>query len=434
MNISKSQPPGLIVTTDLIVISRHLALFDEIRARELTPLFVVGPQTTREQLAALRRDDPSHPLAAAAHLIHADDYTLDTLLRHVQGYLRDYTICGVLNVGELFVQEAAVLAECLGLPGVGAFAGRVCRNKLLQRIAAPALTPRWEIIDLASRTAASAWDHYPAVVKPTRRMSSSGVVRVDDDVALLSALDQYEADETVLVEELITGPELSVETLVHGGEIVWAGITAKTTNETTSRFFTEIAHTSPADTLSPELERVLLDANAQLLAALRFQSGMSHAEFRLQEGRAVLMEIAARPPGDAITRLWQMACGSALEPALLDLALGKRPHFEPASRRARQVYLEHPYGTLDTVEADQADGLPIDWIAGTWRWPDYKPAAVNASARCCGVIVTREPGAILGPQTDSGERSASIVVDAPLTADINEVARTWAGRIRILVR
>ncbi len=419
--------PAVIIVTDLVVLSKHLSLVAETQRRGLTPLFVFGPETPAAPLAR-HRADPRHPLPYEAELVHVDDTSLDTLLLAVQPWLRRHDITAVLNVGEVFVESAGALAQTLGLPGPGAHAARVCRHKMLQRLAVPRLAPRWRPIDPADHAPADDEDLYPAVLKPVGRMSSSGVRAVDDPAALRAELPHYPARELLLLEERVHGAEFSVESLVHDGTVVWAGITAKRTNEDGTSFFTETGHTSPAPGLRPQDEQRLLDANAELLHAIGFGSGMSHAEFRLTGDRAVLMEVAARPPGDAITRLWHLATGRPLEPALVDLALGIRPEPRTVRRRAHQIYLEHPHGILREVEAD---GLPVLWVTEDGRWPELSPTAADAPARACAVVVSRHRGELLGDIADSGQRSVSLVVDGPLDEDIDAAAAKLAHTVRI---
>ncbi|MCZ9346028.1 ATP-grasp domain-containing protein, partial [Streptomyces sp. TRM76130] len=386
---------------------------------------------------ARHRRDPEHPLSRLAdeNLRHVPDTSLDTLLRGVAPWLRDHPVRAVLNVGEVFVEAAGALAQTLGLPGPGTHAARVCRNKLLQRLAAPALAPRWTLLDPARTTATegrdafAAFPAFPAVLKPTSRMSSSGVRAVAGPDAVPPLLPDYGPRELLLLEERIVGREFSVETLVRDGAVLWAGITAKDTNESDTSFFTETGHTSPAPHLTPAQERLLLDANTEFLRAVRFGTGMSHAEFRLTaEDRVVLMEAAARPPGDAITRLWRLATGMDLDAALLDLALGTEPPTAPPRRRARQVYLDHPRGLLADVTAED---VPVHWVNEQGRWPDLPPVTAGAPPRGHVVLVSRHRGDLLGDQSDSQGRSVSVVLDGPLDADLDTAAHDTTRRVTI---
>ncbi|MGK4579118.1 ATP-grasp domain-containing protein [Kitasatospora sp. HPMI-4] len=427
---AETDRPAVIVITDLVVLSKHLRLLDAAEQRSVAPLFVFGPETPADELARHRRD-PKHALSRVADddLRHIADTSLDTLLRTVAPWLRDRPVRAVLNVGEVFVDAAGALAQTLGLPGPGTHAARVCRNKLLQRLAAPALAPRWTLLDPTRVTGAEDWDVFPAVLKPASRMSSSGVRAITGPHAIPPLLPQYGPDELLLLEERIAGREFSVETLVRDGAVLWAGITAKDTNESDTSFFTEVGHTSPAPHLTPEQEKLLLDANTEFLEAVRFGTGMSHTEFRLTaENRVVLMEAAARPPGDAITRLWRLATGMDLDAALLDLALGAEPATTRPRRRARQIYLDHPQGLLADVTAENT---PVHWVSEQGRWPDLPPVAEGAPPRDHAVLVSRHRGDLLGAQSDSQGRSVSVVLDGPLDTDLDSAAQDAARRVTI---
>ncbi|MGW2824466.1 ATP-grasp domain-containing protein [Streptomyces sp. NPDC001443] len=409
---------AVVVITDLVVLAKHLRLLDLTEQRGVTPLFVFGPETPAEELAR-HRSDPAHPLSRIPDegLRHVTDTSLDTVLRAVTPWLHEHSVRAVLNVGEVFVEAAGALAQTLGLPGPGTHAAQVCRNKVLQRLAAPALAPRWTLLDTTRSAAADGWEVFPAVLKPASRMSSSGVRAITEPAAVGPLLPDYGADELLLLEERIEGREFSVETLVRDGRVLWAGITAKDTNESGTSFFTETGHTSPAPHLTPDQERLLLGANTEFLRSVRFGTGMSHAEFRLTaDDRVVLMEAAARPPGDAITRLWRLATGMDLDAALLDLVLGVEPVIASPRRRARQAYLDHPRGLLADVTAD---GVPVHWVSEQGQWPDLLPIPKEAPPRGHAVLVSRHHGDVLGDQSDSKGRSVSVVLDAPLDDDID---------------
>lgn len=422
--------PAVIVITDLVVFAKHLRLLDAAEQRAVTPLFVFGPETPAAELAR-HRGDPQHPLSRIpdGDLRHVADTSLDTLLRALAPWLRDRCVRGVLNVGEVFVEAAGVLAESLGMPGPGMYAAQVCRNKVLQRLVAPALAPRWALLDQTDGAVPEGWGVFPAVVKPAARMSSSGVRAVAGPEAVVSLLPDYPPGELLLLEERVGGREFSVETLVRDGELLWAGITAKDTNESDTSFFTEMGHTSPAPDLTVAQEELLLQANTAFLRAVRFGTGMSHAEFRLTaDDRVVLMEAAARPPGDAITRLWRLATGMDLDAALLDLALGDEPSIALPHRRARQTYLDHPRGFLADVTAGD---VPVHWVSEQGRWPDLSPLAADAPPHHHAVLVSRHRGDFLDDQSDSRGRSVCVVLDGPLDADLDRAAKEAAGQVTI---
>jgi biotin carboxylase len=421
--------PAILFMGDLVIVARQPRLISEARRRGFAPLLVVTPETDPDRLAACRAD-PTHPLSALEDVVEVAEAKVDAVFPAVQPWLRRYRVQAVMCIGDLFVEPVGLLGECLGLRGPGATASRICRNKLLQRTAAPHLSPPFEVVTPADRmTVDTGRLDFPVVVKPVGRFSSLGVRQVKQPGELAAVLATYPADETVLVESRVVGPEFSVEALAADGEVFWSGVTAKETNESSGIFFTEMGHVSPADLAATDA-RALVEANAEVLRCVGFRDGITHAEFRLSAGRPVLMEVAARLPGDGITFLWELATGQPFEPVMVDLALGVPTSYPAPRRRAVQVYLEHPYGRLRDVTST---ATPVYWVARDDRWPAFEPAAPQAAPRGCAVLVTREPGEPLGPQTDSEARSASVIFDAPFGEPIAELAKVFAGEVSITV-
>lgn len=413
-------PEAFLFMGDLVVLARQGRLIEEAARRGLAPIAVVSEDTDMSRLDAVRAD-ADHPLSGLAEVVQVPDARIASVVPGVQPLLRRYTVRGIISVGEVFVEPAGVLADCLGLPGAGSAASVICRNKLLQRTAAPRYAPRWQVVPVAERSSFTLpADAFPAVVKPAGRFYSSGVRQVTDQEQLGSALAQFGADEISLVESRVRGREFSVEALVQRGEVLWSGVTGKETNEHEGPYFTELSHTSPA-AIEADEEAALVGANSEVLHRVGVRDGITHAEYRLTpEGEVVLMEVAVRLPGDAITFLWELATGQDVETVMVDLALGLPASYPPPRRRARQHFVDHPHGRLRDVSAD---GVPVSWPGRDDRWPHLTPVSADATSRMHGVLVGRLPGDVLGPQLDSGHRSASVIVDAPLDEDIELVTK-----------
>ncbi|GIH74436.1 ATP-grasp domain-containing protein [Planobispora longispora] len=426
---NSSRPPAILFMGDMVIVARQLRLITEAHRRGYAPLLVVTPDTDPGELAACRAD-AAHPLSLLADVVNVAEPKVDLVVPAVQPLLRRYDVRGVLCIGDLFVEPVGMVAACLNLPGAGAGASRTSRNKLLQRTTVPHLSPDFRVVTPGEREGFPVDGiSFPVVVKPVGRFSSLGVRQVKNPEDLPAILATYPEDETVLVESRVVGPEFSVEALTQNGEVIWAGVTGKATNESTGVFFTEMGHTSPAR-LPEEDVRALLDANAEVLRRIGFGDGITHAEFRLSEGRAVLMEVATRLPGDGITFLWHLATGQPLEPVMIDLALGEPASYPAPRRRAYQVYLEHPYGSLLDVTST---GAPVSWVSVDNDWPVFEPVAGDAPPRDHAVLVTQRPGAVLGPQTDSEARSVSVIFDAPLDAPADGLADEYTAAVTIRV-
>ncbi|MEU9595431.1 ATP-grasp domain-containing protein [Streptomyces sp. NPDC048109] len=424
-----SRPPAFLFMGDLVIVARQARLISEARRRGLAPLLVVTPHTRPERLAACQ-GDPRHPLSALAEVVSVPDATTDHVLPGIQPLLQRYDVRGVICIGDFFVEPAGITAHCLGLPGPGAGASRMARNKVLQRTALPDLSPAWQVVTPEQRDTFDPGPvTFPVVVKPAGRFSSLGVHRVDDGDRLKSVLREYEPGELVLIEQLVEGPEFSVESLVQRGEILWQGVTAKRTNERLGSSFTEMGHTSPA-VLSDADEKLLHQANAEVLGRIGFADGISHVEFRLSAGVPVLMEAATRLPGGAITFLWELATGEPLEPVMVDLALGRAVRYPLPRRRATQAYFDHPTGRLRDVVST---GPEVHWVERDDRWPVPRPVPADAPAGARSVLVTQQPHALLGPQIDGEQRSGSILFDAPLDEPHEALADRFLAEVTVVV-
>ncbi|AEV88375.1 biotin carboxylase [Actinoplanes sp. SE50] len=421
---------ALLFMGDLVVLARQARLISDAARRGLAPVAVVGLGTDLGRLDALRAD-ATHPLSALAEVVQVPDASIATVLQAVQPLLRRYEVRGVVSVGEVFVEPVGVLADCLGLPGAGTTASVICRNKLLQRTTVPEFSPEYEAVPADRRaTFTVEAGRFPLVVKPAGRYYSSGVRLVTDQAELTAALTALGDDEIALVESRVVGPEFSVEAIVQGGVVLWSGVTGKESNEHETSYFTELAHTSPA-VLDPDDHHALVAANTEIIRRVGLRDGITHAEYRLSSAGPVLMEIAARLPGDAITFLWELATGQPTEITIIDLALGVPAAYPAPRRRARQHFLSHPHGVLGDVTAD---GVEVVWPGVDDRWPAFTPRAAADDPHTHAVIVGRLPGDVLGDQIDSGHRSASVIVDAPLDADIEHATKTAAGRVTLTVR
>ena len=415
--------PDAIVVLGAMFAGRYPQLFPAAADRGLQVLGVDGPSPFTEKVDAARRSDPSHPLAAIDELAWIDGDAHEEVIEQILGWGRHYRIRGVLAFGESFVEAAGLVTDLLGLPSPGLRASRVCRNKHLQRRYLAPWSPRSALVGLggpALLQGPTNWSVYPAVLKPVGREASSGVQRVDGPDALARALADYEPGEALLLEELVAGHEVSVETLVQGGRVLFSSITGKLTTEATSSFFVEMGHTVPDPELDEAQQAAVSSANTQILDRLRFGDGIAHAEFRVRaDGSVALMELAARAPGDSILTLYQLACGVPMEPALLDIAIGVPASYPRPTRFARQVYYPHRPGVLLDVAAGQLE-VPVTWLPPRWAWPVVtETIAQTDPGRVRMLVVGRERGTVLVQIRQSGDRLLMYVIDAPTVLDLD---------------
>lgn len=278
----------------------------------------------------------AHPLLGAQHVLTADTNDLDSLLPRVQRLHDVLDFDGVITSCDYYLPTAAALAGHLGLPGPAPEAvATACRKDATRRALADAGLPgpRYAVCgDLAETSRQAADLGYPLVLKPVDLCAGMYVRRVDNEREL-SAAYQALADfpvnargqrraPVVLLEELLVGPEVSVETVSFAGGTQVVGVTDKSLGGAPA--FVETGHMFPAALAAADREAVE-EMAVRALGALGLDAVVAHTELRLTERGPVVVEVNPRPAGNRITELVRHVTGVDLAAAAVEIALGREP-------------------------------------------------------------------------------------------------------------
>ncbi len=329
-------------------------------------------------------------------------------------------VAAVIPGLEYGVVAAAALAEQLTLPGAGLAAARLLRDKVALRIAAGSAglaQPRWR--EVRSADDVRGFGHAACVLKPANRQASIGVQLLDAGDDRNDAWQRtVAADEPLmrapggpapryLVEARLHGSEISVETLVSDGEIVFLNITAKTVLP--GRHPIELGHLVPAP-LSPRITAAM----RALIAATGFGTGTLHAEWILVEGDPYLVECAGRLPGDEIVPLIDRAYGGSLVADLVTVLSGRPLQRTPESTGAAAVrFLTAGPGLVTSVRG-------VD--------------AARAVKGVTDIRVTVAPGDRIGALESSWDRVGRVIAAGPTLEMASRAAADAADTVRIRTR
>ncbi|NIN37553.1 MAG: ATP-grasp domain-containing protein [Gammaproteobacteria bacterium] len=269
----------------------------------------------------------------------------------------------VVASDDLALEVAARAAGALGLAHNALPAVRASRRKDIAREvlrAAGLPVPRFRRLHLRRALAPQiAGLRYPCVVKPLAMAASRGVVRVDSRQELLGMLPRLEAivaealvpdeREQLLVESFIPGEEIAIEGLLSAGRLHVLAVFDKP-EPLDGPFFEESYYVTPS-----RLPKALLDRAtrrlAEACAAYGLREGPVHAELRLHDGEAWIVEVAARTIGGDCARLLSFGTGRSLEELVLRHALGWPLALDRPAGAAGVLMIPTPAaGTLRRVE------------------------------------------------------------------------------------
>lgn len=353
--MATQRPKAFIIAGGTFMIKSHNWAYSLLE-RGLAILDIEDPFPDQtERLAKILAEYPENLLHKRAEVAYVKPDNMAGVVEVGRRWNQQYEIVGSISLTEKFVEPLGLLNACLGLPSPGLQATLVLRDKALQRQFLAEWSPKsrsFEQKQELEEAAKSEEISYPFVLKPTRRMASSGVVFIENATMLENAIGQYTEQESLLLEEFIDGPEYSIETLVQNGKIIFEGITEKGTNSAERRFFVETHHTVPAQRITEQDRSSLKAVSRAIHERVAFQDGVSHGEYKLADGKVYLMEIAARSPGDMIFTVYHLAHGEPIEPQIIKIALGEPARYPPARRVARQVYLHGHEGMLRDVQLE----------------------------------------------------------------------------------
>lgn len=352
-------------------------------------------------MIAVDRDPGAVGLALAderAVLSTEDEQGIDRLAR-----ARD--VDGIVSPGSDWpVGIAARIAERMGLPHpIDGATAAIATSKLRQRERfAAAGVPH------ARATSNLAEVMFPCVVKAVDRQGQRGLSLVTAAAALddaVAAAREESRGGGVLVEELVDGPEVTVNAISVDGRFVPLLVTDRLTAEPPA-FGVALAHVFPSVSTDARVVEVAQAA----VEALGIHDGPSYTQLRIGRDGPVVMEVAARLGGGHDAELVEELTGFAHNAAAVAFALGE-PVSVPsvgAAGGGALVFLVPPVGELAATEgveeAEAAEG--VAWVR-TYRRTGHVFGELRRGADRAGAVLA--VGSSREQALERAERASALV-------------------------
>ncbi len=270
-------------------------------------------------------------------------FTLDfrdpaAALARIRGFATQFVLGGVVGVDDETTILAAEACEALGLPHNPVEAVRAVRDKhrarQLLRQSGLRVPRYWKLSVSEDPVRAAQRVDYPCVLKPLFLSASRGVIRADDARAFAAAFDRIarllrdpevrakggDSVYSILVESYIPGDEVAVEGLLTAGRLQLLALFDKP-DALTGPFFEETIYVTPSRH-PVAVQEEILRTTERAAVAMGLREGPIHAELRVNERGAWLLEVAARSIGGLCSRTLRFGAGVSLEELILRHALG----------------------------------------------------------------------------------------------------------------
>lgn len=268
----------------------------------------------------------------------------------------------VYSIGsDLAMPTAACVSSRLGLPSlVPAETAELLQNKLSLRrfLAEHAISPiRHKKV--CGQCDLDDWTIFPAILKPVDNQGQRGVflaASLEEARAGLENSLRFSRSRTLIIEEFLEGPEVSVNTFVVNGETVF--------NEVSDRLVVEgyaggipRGHIYPSVHCPETVRREVQALTASCNRALGIQNGPVYYQAILTQKGPRIVEVTPRLDGCHMWRLIKTVGGADLLEASIHCLLGNSPPDLPRGDGLPNRYLGFYYSPPHQVFR-QADHLP----------------------------------------------------------------------------
>lgn len=271
-----------------------------------------------------------------------------------------HQIDGIMTLAtDMPMRSVAAVAEELGLIGIDENTALKATNKVeMRKILQTCGVPVPKFFKASNeREYMNAVKQFtvPFIVKPADSSGSRGIFEVIDITNQELIKEAYEYCRPysrvgdVIVEEYMSGPEVSVETLSVDGKCNVIQITDKLT--TGAPHYVEMGHSQPTRHSKDVAEKIAEVAKAAN-RAIGIKNGPSHTEIIVTADGPKIVELGARLGGDNITtHLVPLSTGVDMVECCIKIALGEKPDINLKWNKGAAIrYFKQHAGIVKCIE------------------------------------------------------------------------------------
>lgn len=283
-----------------------------------------------------------------------------------------YEIDGVLTIAtDSGVVSTANAAHYLGLVGITPTSAERTTDKSLMRerlaekgVPGPDFGVAYNIEDAQKIITRIG---FPVVIKPVDSAGSMGVKKVRNSTELEVAFEYAKSisySGKVIIEELMKGHEVSIETLTFKGKTNIIAITDKITSP--APYCVEMGHTIPSN-LSGDMQKQICQVTKKGIQTLGIETGGGHTEIKITENGPKIVEMGARLGGWIAADMVPLSTGVDMVKESITIAMGNEPNSKQKfSRGAALRVITSKAGKVSSIKGEdkvkKAEGIIISEI------------------------------------------------------------------------
>ncbi len=233
---------------------------------------------------------------------------------------------------------------------------------------------------------------YPCIMKPLDNSGSRGIILAKSKEELKEGYEYSSSNSRgagVIVEEFLTGKEISVEVMTVNGKAYVLAVTDKTT--TGHPHFVETGHAQQSE-FTGEIRKQIEEVAKKAVFSVGIENGPAHVEMMVTDKGPKMIELGARMGGDCITtHLVPLSTGIDMVEATIRVACGETPDLEKKFDKGSAIrYFNVPKGKIKEIkgveEAEKLEGVKeITFVKNVGD----EAVEINSSADRVGFIIAQ---------------------------------------------
>lgn len=361
----------------------------------------------------------------------ADLKNADEVISCAKQWDKEFGLDAVFTAGTDFSLTVAKVAKALSLPGIDVQTAMLATDKGLMREAflkANVSIPKFFTIKSKSDLSdINKLDKkiiervsYPVVIKPVDNMGARGIKRADSIKEVVeNCLDafEYSKSNTLIIEELIIGPEFSFDAIVEDGNATIIGFADR--HIYFPPYFIEMGHTMPTAVCEDD-QRILIAEFKKGIKALGIDNGVAKGDVMMRtlfDGKkeAVIGEIAARLSGGYMSG-WTFPYASLVNASSLALRVAAGLPSLVKDYEYKQICAERAF-------------LSIPGVVKSIQLPDSSLPIYEKSIK--NVFIRIKKGDILNFPRNNVEKCGNIIVSNVSRERVSDIAQRWTSSVLV---